>query len=103
MAKRKTIRVNPLDALVSEPMALKTGVSPAAAKARSAGPASDIARTTTLPDPPRVGHRNAPASGTQAAQPPSQADLLNRVQSLEEQNQYTRWLIGGAIVLALLL
>ena len=103
MAKRKTIRVNPLDALVSDPTAPRTGESPATAKSRSAGPASVIAQTATLPDLPGVRNSNASASDTQGTQPLSQTDLLSRVQSLEEQNEYTRWLIGAAIVLALLL
>ena len=48
MAKRKTIRVNPLDTLVPEPTTRRTGVPPpAAAKTRSAGPASVIARAPT--------------------------------------------------------
>jgi hypothetical protein len=29
--------------------------------------------------------------------------LLSRVQSLEEQNKYISWLLGGAILLAVLL
>jgi hypothetical protein len=103
MAKRKTIRVNPLDTLVLDPTTSRTGESSAAAKAQSAGPASIIAQTTTQRNQPRAKNSNAPTSAIQVAQPPSPADLLSRVQSLEEQNEYMKWLLGGAILLAIML
>ena len=40
MAKRKTIRVNPLDTLVPDPTTRQTGESAAAANAQSADPAT---------------------------------------------------------------
>lgn len=103
MAKRKTIRVNPLDTLVPDPTTHQTGESPAAAKAQSAGPAAGSARTITPRDQPKAKNSTAPASATQVAQPPSPADLFSRIQSLEEQNEYIKWLLGGAILLAVLL
>ena len=93
MAKRKTIRVNPLDTLVPDPMTRQTGEAPAAVKTRSAGPASVIARKTT----PRNQRK---AKGSRTSSP---ADLTSRIQSLEEQNEYIKWLVGGAILLAVML
>ena len=103
MAKRKTIRVNPLDTLVPNPKPDQTGKSPSAAKARSAGPAADSAGTPTSWNQPRVKDSTVPAPATQVAQPPAPADLIIRIQSLEEQNEYIKWLGGGAILLAVLL
>jgi hypothetical protein len=103
MAKRVTIRANPLDTLVPDTMTRQTGKSPAATKTQSAGPASVIAQTTTPESQPGVKNSTVPAPATQVAQAPSSADLFSRIQSLEEQNEYMRWLVGGAIVLALLL
>jgi hypothetical protein len=103
MAKRKTIRVNPLDTLVPNPKPDQTGKSPSAAKARSAGPAADSAGTTTSWNQPRIKNSTIPAPATHVAQPASTADLSSRIKSLEEQNEYIKWLGGGAILLAVLL
>ena len=103
MAKRKTIRVNPLDTLVPNPNPDQTGKSPSAAKARSAGPAADSAGTTTSWNQPRVKDSTIPAPATHVAQPAAPADLSSRIKSLEEQNEYMRWVVGGAILLAVLL
>jgi hypothetical protein len=40
---------------------------------------------------------------TQIPQPPSPGDLSSRIQVLEEKNEYMMWLVGGAILLAVLL
>jgi hypothetical protein len=103
MAKRKTIRVNPLDTLVPDPLTRRPGESPAAAKAQSAGPAAGSARTTTQQNQPKAKDSHIPTLVTSVTQPPSPADLLSRVQSLEEQNEYMKWLVGGAILLAIML
>ena len=103
MAKRKTIRVNPLDTLVPDTMTPQTGESSAAVKTQSAGPASVIAQTPTPRNQPKVKDSHAPAPATQVAQLPSPADLSIRIQSLEEQNEYMRWVVGGAILLAIML
>jgi hypothetical protein len=103
MAKRKTIRVNPLDTLVPNPKPDQTGKSPSAAKVRSADPSADSAGTPTSRNQPRVKDSTAPAPATQVAQPPSPADVVSRIQSLEEQNEYIKWFAGGAILLAILL
>jgi hypothetical protein len=103
MAKRKTIRINPLDTLVSDPTASRTGESHAAAKAQSAGPTASVARTTTPGSQPKVKDGDAPAQAAKVTQLPSPADLVRRIQSLEQQNVYLGWLVGGAILLAVLL
>lgn len=103
MATRKTIRVNPLDTLVPAPVTNRTGGSPAASKTRSAGPTSVIVQTSTSRNQPKAKDRHIPMLATQIAQPPSPADLSNRIQSLEEKNEYMMWLVGGAILLAVLL
>lgn len=103
MATRKTIRVNPLDTLVPDSTTHRTGGSPAAAKTRSAEPTSVIARTSTSRNQPRAKDSHIPMLATQIAQPPSPADLSSRIQSLEEKNEYMMWLVGGAILLAVLL
>ena len=100
MAKRKTIRINPLDTLVPDAMTHQTGES---AEARSGGPASVIAQKAPSPNQPKVKASHTPAPVTQVARPPSPADLSIRIQSLEEQNEYIKWLLGGAILLAVLL
>jgi len=102
MAKRKTIRVNPLDTLVPDPTTIRTGESPASAKAHSAGPAAGSARTTTQRDQPKAKDSHLPTLARPVTQPPSPVDLLSRVQSLEEQNEYMKWLVGGAILLAII-
>jgi hypothetical protein len=103
MAKRKTIRVNPLDTLVPDPKTHQTGESPAAFKAQSAGPAAGSPRTITQQNQPKAKDSHLPTLATQVAQLPSPADLFSRIQSLEEQNQYMKWLVGGAILLAVLM
>ncbi|MFI5247526.1 MAG: hypothetical protein ACHQWV_03120 [Nitrospirales bacterium] len=103
MATRKTIRVNPLDTLVPAPVTNRTGRSPAAAKTRSAGPTSVIVQTSTSQNQSKAKDSHIPALATQIAQPPSPADLSSRIQSLEEKNEYMMWLVGGAILLAVLL
>jgi hypothetical protein len=82
MATRKTIRVNPLDSLV---------------------PDSTTHQTPTLRNQPKTKGSHIPTVATQIAQPPSSSDLSSRIQSLEEQNKYISWLLGGAILLAVLL
>jgi hypothetical protein len=103
MATRKTIRVNPLDTLVPDSATNRTGGSPAAAKTRSAGPTSVITQTSTLQNQPKAKDSHLPMLATQIAQPLSPADLSSRIQSLEEKNEYMMWLVGGAILLAVLL
>jgi hypothetical protein len=102
MAKRKTIGENPLDTLVPDRTTRRTGESFAAANAQSVDPATG--RTgTPAPRRSKVKESTVPAPATQAAQTPSPADLVNRVQSLEKENEFIKWLVGGAILLAIML
>lgn len=103
MAKRKTIRINPLDSLVPNSTTSRTSESPAAAKAQSAGPAAGVPRTTIPGSQPKATDSHAPAPAAKVTQLPSSADLLSRVQSLEKQNEYMKWLLAGAILLAVLI
>jgi hypothetical protein len=103
MAKRKTILVNPLDMLVPDTMRHQTGESPAAAKTRSAGPASVKAGAPTRQSQSRAKVSNASSPTTLVLQPPSPADIFSRIQSLEKENEYIKWLVGGAILLAIML
>jgi hypothetical protein len=103
MAKRVTIRSNPLDTLVPNPKPDQPGKPPAAAKAQSARPAADSARTTAPQNQLKAKDSHIPMLATPVAQPPSPADLSSRLQSLEKQNEYIMWLVGGAILLMFLL
>jgi hypothetical protein len=103
MATRKTIHVNPLDGLVPNPTTHQTGGSPTAANTQSVDPAAGSWLTTIARNQPKAKDGHTTARITQNAQPPSPADLFNRIQSLEEQNKYIGWLLGGAILLAVLL
>ncbi|WP_447973952.1 hypothetical protein [Nitrospira sp. Kam-Ns4a] len=43
------------------------------------------------------GQEDAQAGGTPTAVPPASADLLPRLERLEQENQCLRWLIGAAL------
>lgn len=103
MSKRKTILVNPLDALVSYPTTRHTGKLPTTARTQSAGPASIIAPAPTRRRKPRENDSNPSSPAAQIAQPPPPADIVTRVQSLEKQNEYITWLAVGAILLWIVL
>jgi len=103
MAKRKTIRVNPLDALVRNPEPDRTGKPSAEVKVQSAHPSANGTRTPKSKNQPGVEASAVPAPAVQVAQPPTPADLISRIESLEKQNVYLTWLVGGAILLVLLL
>jgi len=103
MAKRKTIGENPLDPIAPDRTMRRTDESAAAANAQSVDPATGRTGTPAPRSRPKVKDSAVPAPATQAAQPPSPADLVNRVQSLEKENEFIKWLVGGAILLALLL
>lgn len=103
MAKRKTIRFNPLDTLVPNSTTPRTGESPAEAKAQSADPVAGSTRTTAARKQPKAKDNHLPTLATEITQPPPPADLVSRVQSLEKQNVYIKWLAGGAILFAIML
>jgi len=75
MAKRRTIRDNPLDMIVS--------------------------------GPPAVPAETMPKPVVALVPPPSRDSLVQRIESLEHDNQCMRWLVGAVLaplaVLALLL
>jgi len=103
MAKRKTIRVNPLDALVPDPTTRQTDGLPTTTKTRSASPASVIAPVPTPRKKPGDKDSNPSSPAVQTTQPPAAADIFTRIQSLEKQNVYITWLAVGAILLAIML
>lgn len=102
MAKRRTIGDNPLDAVVPYPTTPKTGKSPAAA-AQSPDPSTGSTRRTTPHEQPKAKDNHAPVPAAKVTQSPSPPDLVSRIQSLEEQNEYIKWFVGGAILLAIML
>lgn len=101
MAKRKTIRVNPLDTLVPDPLARRSSESRAPVEIPSDARASAGVRTTS--SQPSAKERTISTPAKQPAPPPTSIDVSSRLQSLEERNEYLTWLVGGAILLALLL
>jgi hypothetical protein len=108
MAKRKTIGENPLDTIVPDRTAREKEQTAAATKPRPAVPVLTAGlRRPTQPASATVKSEkgtviSVPTTRTQSPAP-TQQDLLSRVQSLEEQNKYISWLLGGAILLAVLL
>lgn len=108
MTKRKTIGENPLDTVAPDRTERRKEETAAATNPRSAVPISTA--ETRLPARPASATvkseegtvTSIPTTRTQSPAP-TQQDLLSRVQSLEEQNKYISWLLGGAILLAVLL
>jgi|GEM_PF-1760860 hypothetical protein len=103
MAKRKTIGENPLDALMPNPIVPRTAQSPASTDGHSEGRAANNPRASSPRSQPRAKMTPAPVPTSAGAKPPPPSELLNRIQSLEQQNFYIAWLAGGAILLAVLL
>jgi hypothetical protein len=111
MAKRKTIGENPLDAIVPDRTAGQEKENIAAANPRRAVPVSPTeprrpARTARAAVKPKKGKTSsvqAPRTQALVQQASDQQDLLGRIKSLEEQNTFIKWLVFGAIGLALLL
>lgn len=108
MAKRKTIGDNPLDPIMPDQVMRPTEaitqpekpsrnpVSSAKANrsSRQAPAAPESTKRTTSP---------SPSSAKTGAQAPSPTELIDRIKSLEQQTYYIEWLVGGAILIALLL
>ena len=106
MAKRRTIGENPLDAITPNPAAGRGEEKFAEPKAQRPAPVTSAkpqrsARST--PNAVKHEKKAATPAETIGSQPPSQKDLLNRIQSVEEQSALIKWLAYGAIALALLL
>ncbi|MDF0673596.1 MAG: hypothetical protein P0120_04540 [Nitrospira sp.] len=98
MAKRKTIRTNPLDSLVPEAARpLKESFSTS-----SAQPAERKTKPLAQPIQPKLEHADMPRS-IETPTPPQSTNLMHRIESLEQRSVYIGWLAGGAILLALLL
>ncbi|NGZ11967.1 MAG: hypothetical protein CV088_21800 [Nitrospira sp. LK70] len=98
MAKRKTIRANPLDSLIPDPErplehSSNRSVSP---------PAGRKAKPLAQPIQAQIKTADMPRS-IEPQTPPQSTDLMHRIESLEQQSCYLGWLAGGAILLALLL
>ena len=87
MAKRRTIGENPLDTLVSDPGCPAKGHPPAQATPAIVQSGKGAVTPT---QPPRTASQ-------------TQDDLLSRIQSVEEKSELTKWLVFGAIALAILL
>ena len=106
MAKRRTIGENPLDAITPNPAAGRGEEKFAEPKARRPAPITSAKPQRSARSTPKtVKHEKKAASPDESigSQPPSQKDLLNRIQSVEEQSALIKWLAYGAIALALLL
>jgi len=103
MAKRRTIGENPLDTLTPNPMTRPISELLASADGHSGGKAANNPRASSPQNQPRAKVTPAPVPASPAAELPSSSELLNRIQSLEQQNFYIAWLAGGAILLAVLL
>jgi len=86
MAKRRTIGENPLDAIMPDPGSPVKERRPAQAT------------------PATVQSGKGALTPSQATPTASQAqeDLVSRIQSVEEQSELTKWLVYGAIALAIL-
>jgi hypothetical protein len=121
MTKRNTIGANPLDAVVPDPMASpkpgkagavkakpvsqKSGKSPGKSQAVSGSLSVDASvsaqdKAKQAGDKPEATPAKPPQAGIEAA-------LCARVETLEQQNQCMRWLVGAVLaplaLLALLL
>jgi hypothetical protein len=103
MPKRNTIGANPLDAVVPSPMA---SPKPGKAGAVKAKPVSQ----KPVKSPGKSQDVSGSLSVDASAKPPQagiEAALCARVETLEQQNQCMRWLVGAVLaplaLLALLL
>ncbi|MDF0644232.1 MAG: hypothetical protein P0111_09385 [Nitrospira sp.] len=106
MAKRRTIRDNPLDAIAPASTAGQGDEPSAETKFRSAGRVSatktpQAARPASIAANPE--NTAAPSAHSIRTTSAAQGDLLRRIESVEEKNELMKWLVYGAIGLALLL
>ena len=104
MAKRKTIRVNPLDTLVPDPTTRRTGVR------RLRRPKLDpLVQPRLAPEHPHGGSSPEPRTAIHPRQPRRlHSRPLLPISSAasshwRKQNEYIKWLVGGAILLAIML
>jgi len=106
MAKRKTIGENPLDTLVpdrpvrqQEQTTATTHPQPAV-PLQSAAPRRPARSASVATKSEKETGTAVPTTRTQS---PPQQDLLSRIKSLEDQNEFIKWLVGGTILLAIML
>jgi hypothetical protein len=106
MAKRRTIGENPLDAITPDPAAGRREEKFAEPKAQAPASVSSAKAKRSAQPTPKTSKLEkgaaTPAESTRS-QSPSQKDLLIRIQSVEEQSAWIKWLAYGAIALALVL
>lgn len=98
MAKRKTIRANPLDSLIpyaERPLKESSSTSSVQSAERKTKPLAQSIQ-------PKLEHADMPRS-IETPTPQRTGDLVQRIESLEQRSSYLGWLAGGAILLALLL
>ena len=98
MAKRVTIRSNPLDTLVPDTMKGQVG-----AGVQSVIPARGTIRAPGTRSRSKPSDNHVSSSATSVAQPPVSTDLVRRIQSLEKENEYIKWLAIGAILFVVLI
>ena len=98
MARRKTIGDNPLDAIEATSQRPAVPVSPTESRRPAREALAAVELETGIATSLHAGRTQA-----LVLQAPDQLDLLGRIKSLEEQNVLMRWLVYGAIGLALLL
>lgn len=98
MAKRKTIRTNPLDSLVPDTEHLLKESS----STSRAQPMERKAKPLGQPIQPLLKNADMPRS-IEPPTTPQAPELMHRIESLEQRSCYLGWLAGGAILLALLL
>ena len=106
MAKRRTIGENPLDAITPDPAASRREEKFTEPKAQAPAPVSSAKTQRSAQPTPKAGklEKGAAISAQDTrSHSPSQKDLLSRIQYVEEQSAWIKWLAYGAIALALLL
>jgi hypothetical protein len=103
MAKRVTIRSNPLDTLVPDAMKRQIRESPLATGVQSVIPARSTIRSAATRNRSKAGDNHVSSFATPVAPPPVSTDLVSRIQSLEKENEYIKWLVIGAILFVVLI
>ena len=103
MAKRVTIRSNPLDTLVPDTLKRQTSASHSATGVQFVIPARGTIRAAANRNRSKAGDNHVSSFATPVAQPPVSTDLVSRIQSLEKENEYIKWLAIGAILFVVMI
>ena len=98
MAKRVTIRSNPLDTLVPDAMKDQIGTG-----VQSVIPARGTIRAPATRRRSKTRDNHVSSFATPVALPPVSTDLVSRIQSLEKENEYIKWLAIGAILFVVMI